>query len=147
MPGAETIWPPVFGVAGVIYLWLSVRVLRSSPQSVIGFLLFLMGLMVAGSAFAYGATDVTLFNVGRVMFFVAAAFLPVAFYVVYRQFTAGPPNELVLAMLLVVPLCTTVLALTNYWHGIIWTVTETANGLQYSAAMDSPWFRRVHAPY
>ena len=147
MPGAETIWPPVFGLAGVIYLWLSVRVLRSSPQSVIGFLLFLMGLMVAGSAFAYGATDVTLFNVGRVMFFVAAAFLPVAFYVVYRQFTAGPPNELVLAMLLVVPLCTTVLALTNYWHGIIWTVTETANGLQYSAAMDSPWFRRVHAPY
>ena len=147
MPGPEIIWPPVFGLAGAIYLWLAVHVLRSSPQSVIGFLLFLMGLLVAGSAFAYGATDLTLFNVGQVMTFIAAAFLPVAFYVVYRQFTAGPPNELVLAMLLVVPLCTAALALTNYWHGIIWTVTQTADGLWYSAAMDSSWFRRVHAPY
>jgi diguanylate cyclase (GGDEF)-like protein/PAS domain S-box-containing protein len=147
MPGLETILPPIFGVGGAVYLGLAVHVLRSSPHSVIGFLIFLMGVMVAGSAFAYGAADATLFNIGQVMNFVAAALLPVAFYVVYRQFTAGPPNELVLALLLVVPLCTTALALTNYWHGIVWTVTETDAGLQYGTATESAWFSRVHAPY
>ena len=147
MPALETILSPVFAFAAVVYLGLAVYVSRSSPQSVIGFLMFLMGVMVAGTAFAYGATDITLFNIGRVMNFAAAALLPVAFYVVYRQFTAGPPNKYVLAMLLVIPLCTTVLASTNSWHSIIWTVAETGTGLQYSASTDSVWFRRVHAPY
>lgn len=147
MPGLETILPPVFGFAGVVYLGLAVHVSRSSPQSVIGFLMFLMGVMVAGTAFAYGATDLTLFNIGRVMNFTAAALLPVAFYVVYRQFTAGPPNRIVLAVLLVIPLCTILLALTNSWHGMIWTVTEIDSGLQYSVTTDSLWFKRVHAPY
>ncbi len=147
MPELETILPPVFGLAGVIYLGLAVYVSRSSPQSVIGFLMFLMGVMVAGTAFGYGATDLTLFNIGRVMNFTAAALLPVAFYVVYRQFTAGPPNKMVLGVLLVIPLCTIGLALTNSWHDMIWTVTKTDAGLVYSATTESTWFNRVHAPY
>jgi hypothetical protein len=88
-----------------------------------------------------------LFNIGRVLNFAAAAFLPVAFYVVYRQFTATPPNPFILALLLVIPLSTTVLALTNTWHGLIWTVAETDTGLKYSRTTDSLWFARVHAPY
>jgi diguanylate cyclase (GGDEF)-like protein/PAS domain S-box-containing protein len=147
MPGLETILPPIFGFVGIVYLGLAVHVSRSSPQSVIGFLMFLMGVMVAGTAFAYGATDLRLFNIGRVMNFAAAALLPVAFYVVYRQFTAGPPNKYVIAALLVIPLCTTALALTNAWHAMIWTVAETSSGLQYSVSTDSLWFKRVHAPY
>ena len=147
MPGTETILPPIFGFAAAIYLGLAVYVSRSSPQSVIGFLMFLMGVMVAGTAFAYGATDVTLFNIGRVLNFSAAALLPVAFYVVYRQFTATPPNKFVLAALFVIPLCTMLLALTNSWHSLMWTVTETEAGLQYSVSTDSAWFKRVHAPY
>ncbi len=143
----QAMLPPIFGFAGVIYLGLAVYVSRSSPQSVVGFLMFLMGVMVAGTAFAYGATDITLFNIGRVLNFAAAALLPVAFYTVYRQFTASPPNPYVLALLLVIPLSTTALALTNTWHGLIWTVTETDSGLQFSKTTDSLWFRRVHAPY
>ncbi len=147
MPGLETILPPIFGIAALIYLGLAVYVSRSSPQSVIGFLMFLMGVMAAGTAFAYGATDLTLFNIGRVFNFAGAALMPVAFYIVYRQFTAAPPNKFVLAVLLVIPLITTLLALTNSWHGIIWTVIETETGLEYSVTTDSAWFRRVHAPY
>lgn len=147
MPGLETLLPPIFGLSGVIYLGLAVYVSRSSPQSIIGFLLFLLGVMVAGTAFAYGATDLTLFNIGRVLNFASAALLPVAFYVLYRQFTAGPPNKFILGVMLVIPLCTTVLALTNAWHGLVWTVMETGAGLQYSVSTDSAWFKRVHAPY
>jgi diguanylate cyclase (GGDEF)-like protein/PAS domain S-box-containing protein len=147
MSGLETMLPPIFGFAGAIYLGLAVYVSRSSPQSVVGFLMFLMGVMVAGTAFSFGATDLTLFNIGRVLNFAAAALLPVAFYVVYRQFTATPPNPYVLALLLIIPLCTTGLALTNTWHGLVWTVSETDAGLIYSRTTDSLWFTRVHAPY
>ena len=147
MPGSETILSPIYGFAAAIYLGLAVYVSRSSPQSVIGFLMFLMGVMLAGTAFAYGATDITLFNIGRVLNFSATALMPVAFYVVYRQFTAGPPNTFILAVLLVIPVCTIAIALTNSWHSLIWMVSETETGLQYSATGDSLWFRRVHAPY
>ena len=101
MPGAETFLPPIFGLAGVLYLGLAVYVSRSSPQSVVGFLLFLMGTMIAGSAFSYGATDIALFNIGRVLNFFAAAFLPVAFFSVYRQFTSTPAGRGFMALLLI----------------------------------------------
>lgn len=147
MPGFETLLPPIFGLTSVLYLGLAVYVSRSSPQSVIGFLLFLMGTMVAGTAFAYGATDIALFNIGRVLNFFAASFLPVTFFAVYRQFTTGPAKRWVMAILIVVPVLTTALALTNSWHNLIWTVFETDAGLAISKTTDSPWFMRVHAPY
>jgi diguanylate cyclase (GGDEF)-like protein/PAS domain S-box-containing protein len=147
MVDLETILPPIFGFASCIYLGLAVFVSRSSPQSVVGFLLFLMGIMIAGTAFAFGATDITLFNIGRVLNFAAGALLPVAFYGVYRQFTSGKWNPFVLMALLVIPVCTIALALTNAWHSLIWSVTETPSGLVYSNATESDWFTRVHAPY
>jgi len=147
MPALETYLPPIFGFVAVAYLGLAVYVSRSSPQSVIGFLLFLMGVMVGGSAFSLGATDIALFNIGHALNYFAAAFIPVAFYSVYRQFTGGPARAFVMALLLVVPICTTALALTNSWHHLIWSVIETPDGLQFSKTTDSLWFIRVHAPY
>jgi diguanylate cyclase (GGDEF)-like protein/PAS domain S-box-containing protein len=147
VPALETILPPVFGLAAVLYLGLAVHISRSSPQSIIGFLLFLMGIMVGGTAFAYGATDIALFNIGRVLNFFAASFLPVAFYGVYRQYTSGPAKPIVMALLMFIPICTMLLALTNTWHNMIWTVVEAGPGLQHSVTRDSDWFMRVHAPY
>jgi diguanylate cyclase (GGDEF)-like protein/PAS domain S-box-containing protein len=147
MPALETFLPPVFGFAAVLYLALAVHVSRSSPLSAVGFLLFLMGIMLLGTAFAFGAIDIALFNIGRVLNFFAAAFLPIVFYSIYRQYTAGPPKPFLMALLLVIPVCTTGLALTNSWHEMIWSVVETANGLVPSNTADSLWFRRVHAPY
>jgi len=147
MPSLETFLPPMFGLAAALYLGLAVHVSRSSPRSIIGYLLFLMGIMVAGTAFAYGTTDISLFNIGRVLNFFAASFLPISFYAVYRQYTSGPAKPILIALLMVVPICTTLLALTNSWHNMIWTVVETGTGLQFSAIVESHWFMRVHAPY
>ena len=147
MPGWETLLPPVFGLTGLLYLALAVYVSRSSPQSVIGFLLFLMGTMVAGTSFAYGATDIALLNIGRVLSYFAASFIPVAFYAVYRQFTSGPAKPWITGVLLIIPILTTLLALTNSLHHMLWTVFETGAGLFVSQTTDSPWFSSVHAPY
>ena len=46
-----------------------------------------------------------------------------------------------------IPICTTLLALTNSWHGMIWTVVESGSGLRISNTTDSFWFMRVHAPF
>jgi len=137
----------MFALAAALYLGLAVHVSRSSPQSIIGFLLFLMGIMVTGTAFAFGATDIALFNIGRVLNFFAASFLPIAFYGVYRQYTSGPAKPMMMAFLIVVPVCTTFLALTNSWHNMLWTVVEAGSGLQFSVTRESHWFTRVHAPY
>ena len=106
-----------------------------------------MGTMVAGTAFAYGANDIALFNIGRVLNFFAASFLPVAFYAVYRQFTSGPARAWLMALLAIVPFLTTALALSNSLHNMLWFAFDSGYGLVISETGESAWFMRVHAPY
>jgi len=139
-----------YGIAGLTYLWLATRVSRASAESansVISYFLFLVGVMVIGSAFSYGATDPRYYGVGRVLTFIAAGFLPVVLYCIYREYTAGRPSKRLLAALSIVPLASVVLALTNSMHDMIWTVVETADGTRFTAATEHAWFRRVHAPF
>jgi len=146
----ELLLRPAFAIAAVIYILLAVRVARSSPQhanNVIGFLLLLIGTLVAGSAFSYGTDDATIYGIGRVLAFFASGFLPVAFYIVYREYTDGQPSPILIAMLSVIPIATTSLALTNSMHELIWTAVETEAGLVFTDVSDKSWFNRVQAPF
>jgi diguanylate cyclase (GGDEF)-like protein/PAS domain S-box-containing protein len=141
---------PTFFIAAAIYIALAVRVTRSSPQhanSVIAFFLMLIGALIAGSAFSYGTQDPNIYGIGRVLAFFASGFLPLAFFIVYREYTVGPPHPLIIAMLSVIPIATTLLALTNSMHNIIWAVVETESGSYFSDITDHYWYSRVHAPY
>ena len=141
---------PVFAIAAIVYLAIAVRVTRSSPQhanNVMGFLLMLVGLLVLGAAFSYGSQDANIYGIGRVLTFFASGFIPVAFYVLYREFTTGPPTPIFVTMLSVIPIATTVLALTNPLHEMIWTAVETDNGLVFTDVSDKSWFNRVQAPF
>lgn len=141
---------PTFGIAAAIYVALAVRVTRSSPQhanSVIAFFLFLIGALIAGSAFSYGTLDPNIYGIGRVLTFFASGFLPIAFFVVYREYTVGPPHPIIIAMLSIIPIATTLLALTNSMHNIIWAVVETETGSHFSEITDHYWYSRVHAPF
>jgi hypothetical protein len=87
----DTILPTVFGLATVLYLWLAVRVSRESSEgsnNTVSYFLFLIGMMTAGSAFAYQTTDANIYGIGRTLTFFSAGFLPVALYSIYRQFTS-----------------------------------------------------------
>ncbi|MCH7834423.1 MAG: PAS domain-containing protein, partial [Proteobacteria bacterium] len=148
MPGAlEALLTPVFGLSAVLYLGLAVYVSRSSPQSIIGFFLFLIGVMIGGTAFTYGTTDAGLYGIGRVLNFFSGGFLPVAFYVIYRQYAVGPPKRIVIAFMSLIPIATTILALSNSMHSMIWAIVETESGLRFSLSTDHFWFNRVHAPF
>lgn len=150
MQQLNLVLPLAFGVAACVYLWLAIRVSRASGQSkynAISYFLFLIAAMVAGSAFAYGTTDENLYGIGRTLTFVSAGFLPVVLYTIYREYTVGPPSAIVLAVLSILPAVTTVLAVTNPLHHMIWTIVETADGIRFTDANEHFWFNRVHAPF
>ena len=143
----ETILPPVFGLAAALYWGLAVYVSRSAPNSVIAFFMFLIGMMVAGTAFSYGTTDANLYGIGRVLAFFAAGFMPVAFFSIYRLYTDGPASPLTIAVLSIIPIATTILALTNSMHNMMWASVITDTGVRFTEVSESYWFNRIHAPF
>ena len=146
----DLILPAVFGMAAVLYLGLAVRVSRASvdlSNNAISYFLFLIGMMVAGSAFAYNTTDGNIYGIGRTLSFFSASFLPVVLYTIYREFTVGRPGTLVMIALTVVPVATTVLTITNPLHHMIWTIVEADGVARFTDANEHAWFNRVHAPF
>ncbi len=146
----EPIVTPFLAIAAIAYAILAVRVARSAPQSannMISFLLFLIAGMLTGSAFSYLATDANFYGIGRTLSFFSAGFIPIVFYIIYREFTVGAPNPLLIIMLSIIPVATTGLALTNSMHNIIWIVNETSAGLVYSDVTDHYWYNNIYAPF
>ena len=146
----DLILPAVFGLAAVLYLLLAIRVSRASvdsSNSAISYFLFLIGIMVAGSAFAYNTTDANLYGIGRTLSFLSGGFLPIVLYLIYREFTVGRPGALVLAALSIVPIATTLLTMTNPLHHLIWTIVEENGVARFTDASEHAWFNRIHAPF
>jgi diguanylate cyclase (GGDEF)-like protein/PAS domain S-box-containing protein len=138
-----------FGLTALLYMWLAVRVSRRNlptESNSVSYFLFLLGTMVAGSAFAYSTSNPGLYSVGFVLRFFAGGFLPVVLYLIYREYTIGRPSRLVLAALCVVPVMTTGLAVTNPFHHMIWSVVSDDPAGRFSAS-NHFWFARVHAPF
>jgi diguanylate cyclase (GGDEF)-like protein/PAS domain S-box-containing protein len=151
MPDVLTIYLPyLLGFSAFAYTCLAVFVAQTSDQNsknVISFFVLLIGVMVAGSAFSYGTVEANTYGLGRVLSFFAGGFLPLTFYVIYRQFTVGPPSTLFLTVLSIIPVATTVLAITNPMHGMLWNIRMLPTGLQVSDLTEHWWFMRVHAPF
>lgn len=141
---------PFLAVAGAAYAVLAVRISRSGTQhenSMISFFLFLIAGMVAGSAFSYAASDSVFYGIGRTLGFFSAGFIPVVFYVIYREFTVGLPHLFVISLLCVVPTITTAFALTNSMHNILWFADFSSANYSLSLHTDHYWYNRVFAPF
>jgi len=145
--GLELLILPMIALGALGYLALAVFVSRSSPQSIIGYFLFLIGIMMTGNVLSHGATDLNVFGVGRVLAYFAAGFMPVAFYAIYRQYTGMAPSRWLFVVLSIIPVATTLLALTNSMHYLIWEPQYTEAGLKILQRTDKEWFVRVHAPF
>jgi len=146
----DDILPPILAFTTVLYLWMAIRVSRASIESAnntVSHFLFLVGMMTAGSAFAYGATDPHLYGIGRTLTFFSAGFVPVALYSIYREFTVGKSPVLAIAALSIIPIVSTGLAMTNDLHHLIWSVVEIDGEVHFTQPDEHFWFKRVHAPY
>ncbi len=150
MQVVDLIINPFLAVMAVAYAALAVRVSRSGPQyanSMVSFFLVLIGGMLAGSAFSYNAESAGLYGIGRALSFSSAGFLPLVFYVIYREYTVGPPRAVHVAMLAIVPMMTVGIALTNSYHNLLWAVIETPSGIIYSEMTEHLYYQRVYAPF
>jgi diguanylate cyclase (GGDEF)-like protein/PAS domain S-box-containing protein len=146
----DQILPAILAFATVLYLWLAVRVSRASAElssNTVSYFLFLIGMMTAGSAFAYNATDPHIYGIGRTLTFFSAGFLPVALYSIYREFTASKPHVLVIAVLSIIPIASTGLAMTNELHHLIWSIVELDGEIRFTEPDEHIWFKRIHAPF
>jgi diguanylate cyclase (GGDEF)-like protein/PAS domain S-box-containing protein len=146
----DTILPGIFAGASVAYLWLAVRVSRASAEASgnsVSYFLLLIGTMTAGSAFAYNATDPNIYGIGRTLTFFSAGFLPVVLYNIYREYTVGKAPRLLVLLLSVIPVISTVLAMTNDLHNMIWSVVEIDGEVRFTEPDEHLWFKRVHAPF
>lgn len=150
LAGLDLILPSGFGFIAVLYLWLAIKVSRISDgesNNAISYFLFLIGMMIAGSAFAYNATDPGIYGIGRSLTFFSAGFLPVVLYKIYREFTIGRPPLALMILLSVIPVVSTLLAITNPLHHLIWAVVESNGVVRFTDASEHLWFNRVHAPF
>ena len=146
----DLILPTAFGFAALLYLWLAVRVSRATghdANNAISYFLFLIGALVAGGAFTYGTEDANLYGIGRTLSYFAAGFLPVVLYGIYREYTIGTTPPAIIAVLSVIPVISTLLAITNPLHHMIWASVETDSGIRFTDITEHIWFNRVHAPF
>lgn len=142
--------PTILGLAATLYVWLAVRVFRASPQgdaNWISYFLFLNGAIIAGAALSFGATDPRLFGLGRVFTYFGGGFLPVVFYLIYRYYAIGRPHPALVVTLCVVPAATTLLALTNPLHHLLWNATLGADGVSVEPGDETRWFSGVFLPF
>lgn len=145
----EQLLTPFLAIAAITYCVLAVRIARASPQhsnSMVSFFFVLVAGMIAGSAFSYGASDAGMYGIGRVLSFSSAGFIPLVMYIIYRDYTIGPPPMTFIVVFALVPIVTTVLAFTNSFHNLIWLAVETPTGLQVSPIRDHFWYQRIYAP-
>ena len=141
--------PPVLAVSATAYVALAMHVAWVMPNSNkhVSLFLALVAGLVAGAAFSYGAESATMYGIGRTLSFFSAGFIPVVYFLIYREATVGPPHPLLIAMLVIVPVVTTGLALTNSMHNMIWAAQETEVGLVVSDMKSHAWYRNVYAPF
>ncbi len=141
---------PLLGFAAVAYAGLAVRVYWASRQnatSLVSILMMLFAALIGGTALSFGAADANLYGIGRLLSLCSAGFIPIVFYSIYREYTVGSVSALTLVILSIIPVATTVLALTNSMHNMLWVAVESSTGIEFIESTDHYWYTRVYAPF
>ncbi|MDH3372417.1 MAG: diguanylate cyclase [Gammaproteobacteria bacterium] len=115
----------------------------------IGVLLLIIGFWVAGGAIELMSSTFFVFSMGRTLHFVGTAFLPVAAYVCFREYTGRRTSVHRVTMMLIIPIVSVSLAATNIHHEFMWylPVANSAGEYLTRPGVWGPWFLFVHAPY
>ncbi len=137
----------VLGFSAFLYFCLSAHLLKTAPKNLYGVFLLLVGLLVAAPAIYYGTENPMQFGIGRVCTFLGAGFLPVVFYMLYRQYTDSSVRPWVLVAMSAIPAVTVILAMTNWKHGLVWQSYETLEGLRFTDINEHLWYKAVYGPY
>jgi len=134
------------------YLSMGMRLIASKRDvgtMPIGFLFVVISIWVMGGAIELMSSSFSVFSIGRTGHFVGTALVPVIAYVCFREYTGSETPPRTLALLLIIPLLSIVLAATNYYHEIMWYAPIVDEAGQFLTRPErwGPWFLFVHLPY
>ena len=122
------------------YLALGLRLVlakRDVGTMPIGTLFIVISIWVLGGAVELLATDFTTFSAGRTMHFVGTAFLPVAAYFCFREYTGRSTSVHRLTIMMIIPIVSVILAATNSFHEFMWHLPATNSAATPPAHMNS----------
>lgn len=148
----ETALAMLLMLSTACYLALGLRLVigkREVGTVPIGMLLVIAGAWVLGGAIELLSSTEFGFLFGRTGHFVGTAFLPVAAYVAFREYTGRSTSIHRIAVLLVVPVVSVILAATNSFHEFMWhlPITDERGRFLTRPQEWGAWFLFVHAPY
>jgi diguanylate cyclase (GGDEF)-like protein len=114
-----------------------------------GVLFLVIAAWVVGGAIELMASSFYVFSIGRTGHFVGTASLPVAAYFCFREYTGRHTSPHRVALLLVIPIVSIILAATNYFHEFMWYLPATNDAGEFLTRPKAwgPWFLFIHAPY
>jgi diguanylate cyclase (GGDEF)-like protein len=131
---------------------LGMRLVASKRQvgSVpIGVLLIVISFWVIGGAVELLSSTFLMFSIGRTGHFIGTALVPIVAYVCFREYTGTKTSGSRLAVLMIMPLISIGLAITNAYHETMWFgpfVNEAGEFLTHPVKW-GPWFLYAHLPY
>ena len=127
-------------------LVVSKREIGSLP---IGALFFVISIWVMGGAIELLSSTFPVFMIGRTGHFVGTALVPIVAYAFFREYTGAETPIRTLALLLIIPLISIVLAATNVNHEAMWFLPIANEAGEFLTRPDrwGPWFLYVHLPY
>jgi len=134
------------------YALLGMRLILSKGKigsMPIGVLFVVISVWVIGGAVEMLADTFLVFSIGRTGHFVGTALVPIVAYVFFREYTGTETASGRLALLLIIPTISIVLAATNQYHELMWFAPFVNDAGEYLTRPNKwgPWFLFAHLPY
>ena len=134
------------------YLMIGMRLVaikREIGSMPIGVLFVVVSIWVMGGAIELLSSTFAVFTIGRTGHFIGTALVPIVAYVCFREYTGSTTPIRTLALLLIIPTISVVLAATNAHHEVMWFLPIANEAGEYLTRPDrwGPWFLLVHLPY
>ncbi len=134
------------------YLSLGIRLVASKREigsMPIGALFVVVSIWVMGGAIELMSSSYLVFSIGRTGHFIGTAVTPVIAYVFFREYTGSETPSRTLALLMIIPTLSVILAATNFYHEIMWFLPIANDAGEFLTRPErwGPWFLFVHLPY
>ncbi len=147
-----TILAVLLGFSAVCYGLLGARVIggvREFGSVPLGLTFLVIALWILGGAVEWIAPTYLMFSVGHMGHYVGTSLVPVSLLICFRQYTGSETSNSTIALLLIVPVCSIIIAGTNEWHELMWVLPTINSAGEFLIRPErwGPWFTFAHAPY
>ncbi len=148
----DAIFAVLLGFSAVCYGLLGARVMggvREFGSIPLGLTFLVISVWVLGGAVEWIAPTYQMFSIGHLGHYVGTALVPISILICFRQYTGSETSKSTIALLLILPVCSIIIAGTNEWHELMWSLPTVNAAGEFLTRPEKwgPWFTFAHAPY